>query len=273
MFTKHFSALGWGLLWWPLSLGLALLLKQHYSAASIAELNWIMQPLAILLEWFSGHHFLQGSNQDGNLEWFSYSADVRLVKGCAGINFMILSLMVYCWVLQPKKPIHQAVLLPAAALAAWATSLLANSLRILIAMTAARQQWDWSALGIDDHQQHRLIGIAVYLPLLSAQTMLKQRQGYLPLILPVVLYALLMAAVPLITGNAFHQPQLFKQHLTVILLIAVLCGTMVIFHRLFLTRTISQTSTQCSSPKAQCRSMVFNATPSFSNFNRCAHRE
>ncbi|MGS2724180.1 exosortase K [Porticoccus sp. GXU_MW_L64] len=227
LLEQGWALLRTGWLWWTLSLGLALLLKHHYSVASIADLNWIMQPLALLLEWLSGHRFLQSDN----LEWFSYSADVRLVKGCAGINFMILSLLVYCWVWQPKKPGLQVLALPAAAIAAWATCLLANSLRILLAMTAARQQWDWSALGIDASQQHRLIGLLVYLPLLSAQMMLKQRRGYLPLVLPVVLYALLMVAVPLITGNAFRQPLFFTQHISLIAILVVLTGAVVVVHR------------------------------------------
>ena len=70
----------------------------------------------------------------------SETADVRLVKGCAGINFMLMSFMAYAWAVRPQRCVVTGLLswialrllyLTAAIFAAWATGLIANSLRII----------------------------------------------------------------------------------------------------------------------------------------------
>ena len=126
---------------------------------------------------------------------------------------MLMSLLAWAWVFRPDpgkdadSPAWIAgriLLLCAVLVAAWSTSLLANSLRILVAMN------------LPDHsaEVHRLIGMMIYVPLLSLQLLLDDRRNWkLALIGPVVLYFLLMALVPLLTGNALRNPALFIDHL------------------------------------------------------------
>ena len=205
--------------WWLAALTLALLLKQHYSTATTTQLDWMLQPLADLLQLVSGHGFQRAD--DG--VWFSTSADVQLVKGCAGINFMLMSLLGYVWLLRPDSCDEtgrwswlagQVLLLAAALVAAWATALLANTLRILAAMALQTDGSMFHAIGLDGASLHRLIGLTIYLPLLSAQLTLGQRTtSKQRVLIPVLLYLLLMILIPLLTGNAWQNPQLFAKHL------------------------------------------------------------
>lgn len=228
--------LHWQTLWWWLAaLAVVLLLKQHYSVAAAADLEWMLRPLSRVLEWISGHDFHRG----GNHEWVSESADVRLVKACAGINFMLMSLTGYAWTARPGRHVAmhpvlwiagRAVLLGAIIVAAWATSLLANSLRIIAAMTLDSDAWGLDVMGIDAAGLHRLIGMVIYVPLLSLQMALGGR-GNAGAVLagPVLMYLSLMVVVPLLTRNALQHPALFAQHLLhVSIMIAVMCGIYVL---------------------------------------------
>ena len=219
------------LLWWLVVLVLAVLLKHHYSIATAADLEWVFRPLSLLLELFSGHDFHRGSDY----EWVSESADVRLVKACAGINFMLMSLMGYAWIARPDSgtdsdPLSwiagRVLVLCAVIIATWTTCLLANSLRIMVTMTLDSNAWVLDVIGIDTAQLHRLIGIAIYVPLLSLQMTLGNRSSTRDALAgPVLMYLLLMVMVPLLTGNALAHPVLFADHLLhVSTMIALMCG-------------------------------------------------
>jgi exosortase K len=208
------------LVWWVAVMAVVVALKHHYSIATAAELEWVFRPLSLLLEWFSGHAFYRDSNH----EWVSESANVRLVKACAGINFMLMSFMAYAWTFRPDRyetrelwswMAGRIMLLCAAFVAAWATCLLANSLRIIVAM----------AVSSHDAGLHRLIGMVIYVPLLSLQLSLGDRRDHrISLAGPALLYVLLMVLIPLLTGNAFRHPALFLQHLLFVSTqVAVMC--------------------------------------------------
>ena len=206
------------LLWWLPVTTLALLLKQHYSIANVVELEWILQPLSDLLSLVTGNEF----HRDTNGEWVSIAADVRLVKSCAGVNFMLMSLLAFAWSFRPdpkEKPQFLSlvggypVLLTAVCIAAWSMTLLANTLRILLAMYLQSDDSVLHVLGIDVSSVHRLIGLAVYLPLLTLQMMPGKRVSKRQIMLvPVLLYAVLMVLIPLLTGNALRNPALFLEH-------------------------------------------------------------
>jgi exosortase K len=205
-------------LWWLPVFTLALLLKQHYSIAHVSELEWMLRPLSDLLALITGYEF----HRDINGEWFSITADVRLVKSCAGINFMLMSLLAFAWSFRPdrkeKLPIPSLVggyplLLGAICVAAWGMALFANTLRILLAMHLQSNDSIIEAIGIDASTLHRFIGLAVYLPLLTLQMLpgnrISRRQV---MYIPALLYAVLMILIPLLTGNALRNPTLFIEH-------------------------------------------------------------
>jgi exosortase K len=161
-------------------------------------------------------------HQDTNGEWFSISADVRLVKSCAGINFMLMSLLAFAWTFRPDRKeqtqpfawtVGYLALLAAICVGAWTMALLANTLRIVSAMYLQTDNSIVHALGIDGSGIHRLIGLAVYLPLLTLQMMPGNRTSRRQMLLiPILLYAALMVLVPLLTGNALRNPGLFLEH-------------------------------------------------------------
>jgi len=225
------------LLWWLAVLAVVVQLKHHYSIATVTDLEWIFRPLSQLLEWFTGHEF----HRDSNYEWVSEGADVRLVKACAGINFMLMSFMAYAWIVRPDRCVDtdplswiagQLLLLCAAFIASWTTCLLANSLRIIVAMTVESHGWGLEAIGIGAVELHRLIGMAIYAPLLSLQMMLGNRsRSRDALAAPILLYLLLLVVVPLLTGNALQHPTLFIMHLlSVSVMMAVMCGIYFLCH-------------------------------------------
>ena len=213
--------LDWKVLaWWVALLSVALAIKHHYSIATAAELDWMLHPLSQLLEWFSGHPF----HRNSLYEWVSESADVRLVKACAGINFLLMSLVAWAWVFRPDR--HEDADVPTwvagwvlvlfgVIFAAWATSLLANSLRILVVMN----------LPVHGDGLHRLIGMLIYVPLLSLQLHLGDRGNWKAALAgPVILYLLLMAVVPVLTGNAFNNPWQFSEHLLYLCAMVTIMG-------------------------------------------------
>lgn len=224
------------MLWWLLVGLVALLLKYHYSSAEPAQLAWMLRPLALTLEWCSGYHFY--ADEFG--QWVSIGADVRLVKACAGINFMLMSALVYAWMLRPSVDAARnycsrlqryALRIAALCMAAWLTTLLANTLRILLAMQINQHIGDAQVLGLDHSTLHRWLGMGVYVPLLSLQLQLgNQIRGstysYRWIVFgPVLLYLGLLVAVPMITANAFQQPVLFMQHtLQIIIVTSVISG-------------------------------------------------
>ena len=211
------------LLWWLPVLALALYLKHSFSIADTLDLQWMLQPLADLLSVVSGHRFEQLANG----EWYSNSADVLLVKGCTGINFMLMSLLAYAWIFRPdqsEKPqtwvwyASHALLLTAVCVAAWATALFANTLRILLAMVLQANDSVAAMTGLGSDDLHRFIGLAVYLPVLTLQMLpARARAGKSWLWIPPGLYGLVMLVSPLVTGHALTNPEPYIHHVSLLL--------------------------------------------------------
>jgi len=225
--------------WWAVAVGLAAALKLHFSAAAASELAWMLRPLTVILRTTAGWHFLL--NAAG--EWECPDAGIVLVKACAGINFMVLSFLGWCWALRPMAAAQGAPRATAVApstarvagallvalLAAWATALLVNAVRILVIV-----RWQpVLAQVLPAGDAHRLLGLLAYLPALALQWWLVDRgRPARALLLAGGLYAGLMLGVPLLTGNALADRQAYAHHALflvvvlapVLLLAAVLSG-------------------------------------------------
>ncbi|AEG02218.1 exosortase K [Methylomonas methanica] len=137
-----------------LATALVMALKQFYSVATAAQLQWQLYPLVLALELCSDLHF-QATN---DYEWRDALHGVDLVKSCAGINFLLISLLGYLWLWRDKPSGLRLTL--RALLCAWFTALGANTLRIFLSI-------GWQAnlaghAGLSDDESHRCIGIAVY---------------------------------------------------------------------------------------------------------------
>lgn len=146
---------------WSLILLLALAFKEFYSLAGTSQLQWLLWPLATLLNVIGGFTFAPLASG----EWLDASAGLVIVKACAGGNFLLASWLGYLWRWR-ERPFNASLALYAFG-AAWLTTLAANAVRILL---IAHGQDDLARLtGLADADSHRLIGIGVYFGALSLQ--------------------------------------------------------------------------------------------------------
>ncbi|MGR9014642.1 MAG: exosortase K [Gammaproteobacteria bacterium] len=162
---NRYQIVGWGI-----TAMMVMLIKYYYSGADTTELQWLLRPLAVLLELISPLSFQSLENG----EWLDAQHHIRLVKACAGGNFFIISLLGYLWLLPlEKQPLRRIV---AAFSAAWLTTLLANSLRILLSVYAAEPLAN--CLALSSEQMHRLIGIVSYFLTISMQLSADRRRTF-----------------------------------------------------------------------------------------------
>lgn len=207
------------LVWWALTVGLAAALKTYFSAAAASDLDWMLRPLSLLLRLVTGWRFEQNAAD----EWYSLDAGIILVKACAGINFMILSFLGWCWLVRPPQHLSPrraagewAALLASALVFAWAVTLVVNALRVLaiVHWQPILAQW----LPADD--AHRLLGIMVYLAALNLQVVLfEPRRWPGAVLLASGSYFVLMVVLPIATGNALADPAQFGRHVVTSLVV------------------------------------------------------
>lgn len=146
---------------WGLVLLLALALKAGYSAATTAQLQWLLWPLAGLLNATGLFDFAPMAGG----EWLDAGRALIIVKACAGGNFLIASWLGWLWRWRTRS-FGPGLALGALA-AAWLTALLANATRIVL---IGYGQDDLARLaGLSDADSHRLIGIGVYFGALLLQ--------------------------------------------------------------------------------------------------------
>ncbi|MGH8253652.1 MAG: exosortase K [Steroidobacteraceae bacterium] len=197
------------LAWCALAGAAAVALKYHFSVAAASDLQWMLHPLALLLRAATGCTFER--NTDG--AWQSLGAGLVLIKACAGINFMVLSFLGWCWTWRPRArtwPLWQWPLRLGGALGcAWLLSLGVNALRILMIVRFQPSLEYWLAPA----DAHRLLGLMTYLPALCLQGLLADREEpALAVLLGCGLYALLMLGLPLASGSAAADPRLYAAH-------------------------------------------------------------
>jgi exosortase K len=146
---------------WGLALLLAVGFKAFYSQAETSQLQWLLWPLASLLNGIGTLAFVPTASG----EWLDAGHGLVIVKACAGGNFLIASWLGYLWRWRERN-FGPAMVFKAFA-AAWLTTLVANALRILL---IAHGQNDFAQLtGLSAADSHRLIGIIVYFGVLSLQ--------------------------------------------------------------------------------------------------------
>ena len=139
---------------WGLVLLAVVALKQGYGLAGAGQLQWLLAPLAEVLNRVGGLAF---APQPGGV-WLDAGHRVVLVKACAGGNFLLTVWLAWLWRWRHRSAPLATVLIAAGA--AWATTLAANALRILLAVHG--QDALAHLGGLTPADSHRLIGIGVY---------------------------------------------------------------------------------------------------------------
>jgi len=146
------------------ALGLAWGLKSFYSRAGFDELLWVLAPTTRLVEWLTGASF----ELEAGRAFLSRDRLYEIVPACAGVNFLIAAFCsLACGLVhtQPTLPSRLA-LIAASALAAYAATVLANAVRIAIALRL-HDAGAWIG-PLTPERLHTAAGAAVYFVFLCA---------------------------------------------------------------------------------------------------------
>ena len=205
-------------------------LKVFYSTANVNDLRWILAPTTYLVEIATGQRFTFEA-------YTGYMNDERsfvIVGSCSGVNFLITAFLVLAIgrLLGDRTQKVQWTFIVYAATAAFLTTIVANTVRICIALQM--RQADLNLVWINPDQLHRFEGIVVYfgflLLLFVAAERLRgtNRRGHemsrsklRSLIFPLLIYYSTTLAVP-VANFVYRGTTLtadFREHLFFVLLV------------------------------------------------------
>jgi exosortase K len=201
----------------------ALVLKQYYSTASANQLRWILAPTTMLVSLVSGESF-QFESYAG---YITSDHTFVIAAACAGVNFLITAFLMLSlrklWLDRSAQVSWRFI--PTAALVAYLTTLVANAVRITIALQLLRTPPHIG--GFNPSELHRFEGIFVYfgflllLFVISERVSVKNTSGLLSLSLfPLLVYYVTTLGIPLANG-AYRQRIIngdFREHFVYVLL-------------------------------------------------------
>jgi exosortase K len=207
-------------------------LKLYYSTASANDLRWILAPTTVLVELVS----------DRSFEFESYAGYISsdhtflIAASCAGVNFLITSFLMLSlrklWRDRTQNIAWRFI--PMAALFAYLATLVANTVRISIALQLQRMRVETAWLSQD--QLHRFEGIFVYFGFLlllfvvSEKRSSSNRSGVFELSLfPLLIYYVTTLGIPLANGAYSHGRVFWEHSLFVLLTPLPLILTLLVF--------------------------------------------
>jgi len=137
-------------------LAIAFALKYFYSTASVGDLRWILGPTAFLVETITDIGFTFESHAG----YMSDDHTFLIAASCSGVNFLLISFLMLAlgkiWREWPRN--LEWGFLPVAALVAYSTTLIANTVRIVAALGSQNLETRL----LDRDELHRVEGIVVY---------------------------------------------------------------------------------------------------------------
>lgn len=142
-----------------LALGMAWLLKRHYSQASAEELRWILGPTAALTSLVLDRELTFRPGEG----YLSRELSILISPACAGVNFLIVAFLslVLSFGRRLQGLRRRLTWLVVSAASAYLTTLLVSALRISLSVAVAHLAA--RAFGLTFQSVHRLLGITVYL--------------------------------------------------------------------------------------------------------------
>lgn len=132
-------------------------LKLHYSRAAAGDLAWVLAPTARAVGWLRGETLT--SSPGG---WMAPDGSYVIAPACAGVNFLILALVVSVlgFAHRLRSPGQRLSWWIGSLLGAWVLTIGVNTLRILAAVELYRiGPVTW----LTREQEHRLLGTVLYL--------------------------------------------------------------------------------------------------------------
>jgi exosortase K len=201
----------------------ALGLKQYYSTASANQLRWILAPTTMLVSLVSGESF-QFESYAG---YITSDHTFVVAAACAGVNFLITAFLMLSlrklWVDQ-SAPVSWRVI-PTAAFVAYLATLVANAVRITIALQL--QRTPPQIAGLSRGELHRFEGIFVYFGFLLVLFLISERErtrntsrALRLSVFPLLIYYLTTLGIPL-ANSAYRQRLVagdFWEHFVFVLL-------------------------------------------------------
>ena len=154
----------------------ALALKLYYSTASPDQLRWILTPTTFLVELVSGKSF----EFESHAGYLSSDRTFLIAASCAGVNFLITSFLMLSlrklWRARSQNGSENIPwrFIPLAAVFAYLATLVANTVRISIALRMQRIPLEIS--GLSANQLHRFEGIFVYFGFLLLLYVVSEKQ-------------------------------------------------------------------------------------------------
>ena len=176
----------------------ALALKQYYSTATANELRWILAPTTFIVELLSGRSFTFESYTG----YMSNDHTFVIAVPCAGVNFLITAFVMLAlrrlW--EGRFESVSWRVLPVSMVAAYVATVIANAVRICVALEIQRRAFEVD--GLTGNQLHRFEGIMIYFGFLMLLFFVMERRL---LMFPVVIYYAMTLGVPIVNGS-FHRP-------------------------------------------------------------------
>ena len=185
----------------------ALALKLFYSTASPDELRWILAPTTFFVELISGKSF----RFEANAGYMMSDRTFIIAASCAGVNFLITSFLMLSlrklW--KDRSQNINWIFIPCAALIAYLATLVANTIRIWLAMWLLQLSVEsrWLSSWLNPTELHRLDGIAVYFGFLLLLIIASEKmrpENALALVrlclFPLLIYYATMLVIPLANG-------------------------------------------------------------------------
>ena len=196
----------------------ALALKYFYSTASVNELRWILAPTTVLVELLSGKSF----DFESYTGYMSSDHTFVIAAPCAGVNFLLTAFVMLA-LRQLWRDRFQATgwnLLLVNAVIAYAATLIANTLRIVVALQGIELS------GLTRNQVHRLEGIVVYFGFLLLLFVVIERfesakSSAKRLALPLLIYYATTLGIPLVNG-AYREYASFWEHFVFVLILPLI---------------------------------------------------
>ena len=191
-------------------------LKFYYSTASVNGLRWVLAPTTRLVEVVTGETF----TFEAYAGYMNADHTFLIAASCSGVNFLIAAFLLLA-VMRIVRDDARWTTLPFALLAAYVTTIVANTVRIAIALRLHRT--DHELTWIDPQQLHRVEGIFIYFGFLLLLFVLcegswrgevssRGRSAWVRRAsLPLAIYWITTLGIPVATG-AFRQGRDFWEH-------------------------------------------------------------
>ncbi len=226
-------------------------MKAFYSSANVNELRWILAPTTYLVELVTGQGFVFEA-------YTGYMNDERsfvIAGSCSGVNFLITAFLVLTLstLLRERAQNVRWRFIVYAAAAAFVTTIVANTVRICIALQM--RQADADLLWLNPDQLHRFEGIVIYfgflLLLFVAIESLRNRSrsrvsGWRlrGLLLPLLIYYSTTLAIPVTTAVYRGTPLTadFREHLFFVFIIPLVLAAILLAVRSVVNRGDSSLS-------------------------------